>query len=466
MKKIGLYIMLAFVMAGVVSCDEDFNKDVADPQSWEQEAAGNITFTASAVPAIDLAAVTDERVTICAFSAPDVEGESSITYKAMLGGTVLVDVDAQGQVAKEDLQEAIVALYGRRPNERTVAMVVIAYVAVGDKSFRVSAGSVDLIVTPEAPVIESAYYVVGDVAGGWSKTNFVMFSHSGKDVYEDPVFVLTLNNPQDKANFKIIPKSGEAMDDFWPSAMGTATDQDDSLEGTILPGNPGAIQVAEKGWVRITLDMMAYTYKIEPLGEMVLSLYVPGGYQNWNPSTAPIVYCQNYDFKYDGYINVDGNSWEQGFKFVTGPDWPNGENGFKDYGTDSTGDPGNLTGSGNINVAETGFYRLTVDLSGSYAYTATKTQWGIIGDATPGGWDSSTPMTLNAATNEWEIGNVTLNVGGFKFRANDGWAINLGGDMNNLTYDGGNISVAEAGTYSITLQLGDPKAYKVTLVKL
>lgn len=466
MKKISLYIMLSLVVVGLVSCDEDFNKDVADPQSWEQEAAGNIAFTASAVPAIDLATVTDERVTICTFSAPVVEGESSITYKAMLGETVIVDVDAQGQVAKSDLQAAVITLYGRRPEQRTVAMIVRAYITVGDKSYRVSAEPVNLLVTTEAPVIESAYYVTGEIAGGWGPGSVIKFSHSGKDVYEDPIFVLTINNPQDKANFKIIPQSGkEASTEaaFWASALGTAKDGDDSLEGTIISAGAGAIQVADKGWVRITLDMMAYTYTIEPLGEMARALYVPGGYQNWTPANAPTVYTQNLDFKYDGYIYIADAGGSE-FKFVNGPAWSSALNGYKEYATDASGV---LVegGSNNIKVTEGGFYRLTVDLSGAvYTYTATRTQWEIIGGATPLGWDSPTPMFLNAATNEWSV-DITLTVDKFKFRANNGWDINLGGNINNLSYGGGDISVDEAGDYTITLKLDDPAAYKAVMVK-
>ena len=46
---------------------------------------------------------------------------------------------------------------------------------------------------------------------------------------------------------------------------------------------------------------------------------------------------------------------------------------------------------------------------------------------------------------------LDLTAASFKFRANDDWAVNLGGDMNALTQDGSNFSVAEDGNYTITL---------------
>jgi hypothetical protein len=61
---------------------------------------------------------------------------------------------------------------------------------------------------------------------------------------------------------------------------------------------------------------------------------------------------------------------------------------------------------------------------------------------------------------------VTLNltVGAFKFRANDDWAINVGGSLTGLTQDGANISIAAAGNYTITLDVSK-KVYTSTVTK-
>ena len=92
----------------------------------------------------------------------------------------------------------------------------------------------------------------------------------------------------------------------------------------------------------------------------------------------------------------------------------------------------------------------------------TRTEWGLIGSATAGGWDNSTPMTYNPVTGRWSV-TTTLVDGEFKFRANNGWDINLGGTLNNLGYNGDNIP-ATAGTYTITLVLSVPMAFKATIV--
>ena len=48
---------------------------------------------------------------------------------------------------------------------------------------------------------------------------------------------------------------------------------------------------------------------------------------------------------------------------------------------------------------------------------------GIIGSATPGGWDADTDLVKDAADpNLWKA-NVTLVDGEAKFRANDAWTL-------------------------------------------
>ena len=57
-------------------------------------------------------------------------------------------------------------------------------------------------------------------------------------------------------------------------------------------------------------------------------------------------------------------------------------------------------------------------------------------------------MQYNPETRAWEAA-VELVADEFKFRANDDWGINWGGSFNNLTQDGPNLKISEAGTYFI-----------------
>jgi hypothetical protein len=195
------------------------------------------------------------------------------------------------------------------------------------------------------------------------------------------------------------------------------------------------------------------------------ALFIAGNYQGWDPPTAPKIVDKfasgTTGSNYEGYINItDGSPHE--FKMVKGNNW-----GAGDFG--SAG--GSNLGNGGANLAivgAAGVYYIkanTQNMTWSYTRIAT---WGIIGDATPGGWGGSTPMTFNAGTGTWTITANLLGGKEMKFRANDDWAINLGDDGprdNKPDYNGGNIPIALDGNYTITLDLGVAGNYSYTIRK-
>ena len=95
-------------------------------------------------------------------------------------------------------------------------------------------------------------------------------------------------------------------------------------------------------------------------------------------------------------------------------------------------------------------YAITLDLSHPNEYTYRADRWGLIGDATPGGWSDDTNMTWDPVNGRFTV-TLNLTAANIKFRANDGWDYNLGGSLGALTPGGSDIPVAEAGNYTITL---------------
>ena len=110
----------------------------------------------------------------------------------------------------------------------------------------------------------------------------------------------------------------------------------------------------------------------------------------------------------------------------------------------------------NIKVTDAGYYKMNVNLN-NMTYSVVKTTWGIIGSATPGGWDTDTNMDFDPASKTWTA-EIELGAGDIKFRANDGWDINYGDDGVNGTLEanGANIAIAAGGSYKITMKLGTP----------
>ncbi|RMF02263.1 MAG: SusF/SusE family outer membrane protein [Bacteroidetes bacterium] len=174
-------------------------------------------------------------------------------------------------------------------------------------------------------------------------------------------------------------------------------------------------------------------------------LNVPGSYQGWNPEdSTTVIWSVQQDETYDGYIFFGEDATL--YKFAKGT-W---DVNWGDNGADGVLDPG----GDNILAGDAGLYRLAVDLN-TLTYETTKTDWAIIGDATPNGWDADTPMVYDPETGLWSV-TVDLNVGSLKFRANGNWDINLGDDdpaVPGLQYEGANINITEAGNYTITLDL-------------
>ena len=456
------------------ACEDVYDHVAASPQAYEQESAQSVsgfTFTlgddVSAPLVFTEAMLADETPleTVKTTATPDLAEGATVTFILEASDTQdftrvqeLPSASDQNSafVTAATLNEAAKSLYGKAPEARNLYLRVTAFIKEGSIAVQIPGQVIlgPITVTPVGPVIETEYYLIGDI-NGWNINALenYQFSHSGMDVYEDPIFTILVNNVT--GYFKIVPKSSKEAAS-WDGVLGNPIDGNTALEGEIIRDGAQAMRVTEPGWVKITLNMMEYTYTIEIIGEMNLTLYVPGGHQGWNPATAPTLYSRNFDFKYEGYVNFGAAGTE--FKFTSEPSW-SGTN----YGDGGDGTLSTDGGAGNLSVTEAGYYKINIDLSGTpYTYTMVKTDWGLIGDATVGGWDNSTPMTYDPDTRLWSV-TTTLNAGQFKFRANNSWDINLGGDMNNLAYNGDNIVVPEAGTYLITLDLSDPRQFKATM---
>lgn len=185
-------------------------------------------------------------------------------------------------------------------------------------------------------------------------------------------------------------------------------------------------------------------------------LQVPGSYQGWNPAdNTTVIYSAKSDRKYDGYIYFPDPNTE--FKYTDGPTW---DLGYGDNGADGTLESDG--GATNIKAADPGMYRLKADLN-NLTHSFAKYSWGVIGSATPTGWDSDTDMTYDAAGKKLTL-TMNLVAGAIKFRVNDDWAVNLGDTDANATleYGGSDIAVTDPGNYTIDLILsGAIPTYKL-----
>ena len=462
MKKTLLYSLAVLASVTLASCNGDYD-DWANPQTNEQEASAakyGITFAAgpdaeSSMPDVDgiinLVTVnsTDANVTGYTLKSLKVNGEA-------ING----EIDGNNiQVNAAELEKILCNQNNSRASvarDMKVESKVSVNLASGDAVAINSVGETTGKLTPTATpqLDEKGYYMLGQVNGNeWDATAPVWMNKISDGVYQ-----LKVTTTADKNWFKFYAGSNFVSDD-WDSinkgALGCKENGSEDTFGYILyngdswgelqtPVIPGA-----GTWI-VTLDMNNLTYTV---GKPIL--YMAGDANGW----ATNDYLAGEDgVHFTGFMFLNQN----GFKFCTQPEWK-GTN----YGAnfDTAGDAANIT-----MTEAAGYYKVDVDLeTKSYVLTPITTI-GIIGSASPNGWDSDVDMTYvpyNAETKElgyWEIKDVTFTSGEIKFRANDDWAINWGGDTNALTQGGDNISV-EAGTYDIKLYAWANGYAKCELIK-
>ena len=457
MKKLSLYISIALAGLFMGSCSEDF-KDWADPQTNPQEDAITIPgFTATAAQAIDFASVTTDSVnTFSLSSAALPEGFTlgnariELTPQGVENATkTTVNTSLDGKGAVADLASVVESAYGKRPTARTFDAQVYVNAIKEGQAVLIDAGKINLVMTPKAPFIDAAYYLVGDMfttddVNGWNPiSDKQKFKHSDKDVYEDPIFTITFETTKADQYWKIIPKvnvDAGNTDAEAAGVVGPKVDGEDSMTGSLTNGDAKAGKIAKAGKYKLTLNMMDYSYTIEEAPE----LYMKGDANGWD----------GYDYLAGDGVHFTGFMYlnQNGFKFTTAPDWSG-----TGYGENFSTAPD----AGNIVMTEpAGYYKVDVDLSAK-TYTLTPiTSIGIIGSAAPNGWDSDVDLTYvpyNKETKEgryWEAKNIKLKAGECKFRANDAWDMQWGFDGDKFVFSNNAPQkqfVPEAGTYDIKL---------------
>ena len=565
-------IFLALALAGTLAaCTEDY-KEWLDPQVVPQPQT--VSFgdgSVSTVGVIDFNSITADKVKVCNITAPTASDPAFTPSYTITIGDQTFEIDADGTMSASDLQSYVIAQYGRRPVERAVPATVSMWLGNGVTTVKTAtSGAFNITAIPKAPQISQNYYIVGGPNdwGESAKNKTLKFSHSGLDVYEDPVFTVIFNASEGDTWFAIgDDEACEAIanDNDWSKLFGTTkgngnTDPSGTLDRRYNLSDDGSFCVPAGGkLIKVTLNMMDYSYQIESLN-ISENYYLIGGPGEWNSSKdqkfshssksvfddpvftytfastggemwfafgddeaidavgegtwnklfgtkgdskdlsgsfdrrynldgdhsfcvdgsakfyrfsvnmmdytyeiTPLNFSEFYyeignesswsaahplysaanDGKYQGYYYLDGefkfkpnaNNWDDDLEYVDG---------------DSMG--GTLQSSGGPNCPNpgAGFYQINLD-AGALSYNLVRIEAiGIIGGFD--GWSGDVDMTYNKDEGCWEATATIDTDTELKFRANHDWAINWGGDVNNLTQDGANLIVS-AGTHTFKLYL-------------
>lgn len=232
------------------------------------------------------------------------------------------------------------------------------------------------------------------------------------------------------------------------------------LSNAFIGGIPNEVDVRVRAVVSDKVDQLVsapITLTITPVAVEIdyPKLNVPGSYQGWDPENdATVIFSVAQNNLYEGYLFI--SEANAAYKFALG----NWDTNWGDDDGDGTLDPGGA----DIPLGDAGLHKFNADLE-TLSYSAVLTNWGLIGDAT-GSWDVDQDLTYDPETG---LLSVTLDLvpGEIKFRANDDWDINLGDDnviLPGLDYGGANIPVADAGNYTVRLDL-TKAVYTYTVTK-
>ena len=346
-------------------------------------------------------------------------------------------------------------------------------VPAGPKKIKVTLNMLEYTFKVEAVSIADAYYLIGG-PGDWNATSAMtmQFSHSSKDVIEDPVFTYTFESTGSEMWFAFGDK--DAIDGVaggvWNKLYGTKGDSKD-LKGSFdrrynLDGDHSFCVDGTAKFYRFTINMAEMTYEITPLNFQQY-IYEAGVNNGWGGTEQPL-YCADGNGTYTGFFYAKEDSWTDGkgaFKFRGAADnWDNGNYGTGTLNADGlTGtlvDDGN---SGNI-MPQPGFYRADVNLADmTYTLTPINSVY-VVGSAVNNDWDNGVQMTYNHEKLCWECDANFTEAGVIKFKGNGTWDTadgNWGGTADNIINGSNdNIPVTVSGDVHIEFYpLCETKAY-------
>jgi hypothetical protein len=365
---------------------------------------------------VDLPAVTTVAATgvtkVSAVSGGDVtyDGGETVTERGLVWGTAANPTTADKKIVGGSGTGAFVSNLSGLTLSTTYHVRAFATNSAG------TAYGSNITFTTMADITK--LWLVGDY-NGWDNSNNAKF------------IISTTTSNGTAEGYAMLKKGGLKLvtDHSWsdPATFG------DGGAGKLT--NPGGnISVPADGYYLIKANIGSMTYTLTQTTWGIIGDATAGG---WGSQSDMTYDAGSLTFRLAAHLTGG-----KAFKFRGTSDW--GIN----YG--STAANANLDKDGsNIAVSVESDYSITLDLSTPNAYKYSANRWGVIGDATPGGWSDDTNLTWDAAKQVFTV-TLDLTAKSFKFRANDDWALNYGGNLTGLEANGGNIAVAVAGNYTIT----------------
>ena len=273
--------------------------------------------------------------------------------------------------------------------------------------------------------------IVGDGAGGWptgGTDNYQMTSTDGEN------WTIT-NLPLTVGSVKFRGNNSWDLPYNWGGTSFPA--------GTAIVDGAGITSVA--GFYNVTFNSttLAYNFELQQSTFQIISIIGDATPGTWNTdtdmnTTDGTLYTINNVYLAPGALKFRGDhAWTLPYNWG-GTEFPSGTS---------------IIDGAAITIPSAGIYTISFNKT-FLTYSFTFKTISIIGDATPGAWDTDTDMTTTDGIN-YTINDVALVAGALKFRGNHSWTLpyNWGGTefpSGTAIVDGAGITIPTAGDYTIS----------------
>jgi hypothetical protein len=216
--------------------------------------------------------------------------------------------------------------------------------------------------------------------------------------------------------------------------------------------NGDNIPVSTSGYYEIEFDAASGEYSFTPLSTSTYaSISLIGAQSGWSSDIADLTQDPDNEHVWTGIVDLDSGE----LKFRANHDWTTnwGTNGV------ATSLSGNgVQNAGNMLITLDGTYFVYINTAtGAFFFgrpdrAQAYEDVGVVGSATAGGGDSDTNLIRDPSNPYRWSATLNLTAGEAKFRTNNDWAINWGGNTFPAGVgflNGPNIPVTEEGAYFI-----------------
>ena len=451
MKK---YLFGLTLIAAMASCTDDYT-DWAEPKTNAPEEAKTVGLNIAAANDIDIATAGDSvQLFVPTVTVADVAISRYVVTLSEAGvdegTTVELVADNAGKVLKSELQDAVLKIFGPSPEERNLQLNIVGLTDIEGQTIK-NVSTSTLKVTPYAPFIDTVYYLVGNIDGNTNKkVETYKVVNNGGNVYENPVFTVKLDPVEGLEQYEIKLAPQSAFDgngnltntSIVLSALPEVTGASNS--GSMSRNNEGGYikfdAVEDAKFYNLTFDLYKGTYNVEAISFNQF-IYFIGATDGWSTPDQKLE-SPAFDGIYTGYVYIaDPNGWGVEFKFQKrAGDWADDSQLNSNNVTQVKGDFEKTGDNFKASLGE-GVYFVEIDLLNSTITGTMINNMNLVGDFN--GWnagDDAQQMTWNPDEFCYEITGAGVTSNGWKFTANNDWAINLGGTTDELVGNGANLS--------------------------